>query len=115
MRADTKLAARKVVVPEKHDVLHALAQVIEYGHPAIQQGAAVLGRLDPLAMAVEQAHAERMLQFSDRSRNVRLSGIEDLRRLPHAARLHHGHEHVEVLQFHPASEAIAQLHNNTHF
>jgi hypothetical protein len=50
-------------VREKRDVLHALTQIIEYGRPAIQQGAAVLGRLDPLAMAVEQANAERLLQF----------------------------------------------------
>jgi hypothetical protein len=53
-------------VGEKFDVLDALAQVIEYGHAAIEQGVAVLGRLDPLAVAVEQPHAERMLQFPDR-------------------------------------------------
>src|SRR4029077_9360307 len=52
-------------VREKRDVLHALAQVIEYGSTAIQQGAAILGRLDALAMAVEQANAERLLQFTD--------------------------------------------------
>src|SRR5205807_7310148 len=62
-------------VGEKFDVPHALAQVVEYGHSAIEQRAAVLGRLDPLAVAVQQPHAERMLQFADRSRNVRLSGI----------------------------------------
>ena len=53
-------------VGEKLDVLHALAQVIEYGHPAIEQRAAILRRLDPLAVAIEQAYAERMLQFRDR-------------------------------------------------
>ena len=46
-----------------------LAQVIEHSHSAIEQGATVLGRLDALAVAVEQAHAERMLQLRDRSRN----------------------------------------------
>jgi hypothetical protein len=29
--------------------------------------------------------------------------------------LHHGHEHVQVLQLHPISDAIAQLHDGTHF
>ena len=33
-----------------------------------------------------------------------------LRRLSHAAGLHDGHEDVQVLQLHPASDAIAQLH-----
>ena len=91
-----------------------LAQVIEYGRAAVEQRATVLGRLDALAVAVEQAHADRMLQFRDRSRNVGLSGVEALRRLPHAAGLHHRHEDVQVLQLHPASDAIAQLHGGTH-
>src|SRR5262249_7349115 len=106
------LSSRRV--GEKLDVLHALAQVIEYGRSAIEQRATVLRRLDPLAVAVEQAHAEGMLQFRDRSRNRRLGAVEAFRRLPHAASLHHGHEDVEVLQLQPASDAIAQLHGGTH-
>src|SRR5882762_6214391 len=102
-------------VGEKLDVFDALAQVIEYGHPAIEQRATVRGRLDALAVAVEQAHAERILQLRDRSRNVGLGCIEALRRLPHGAGLHHGHEDVQVLQLHPASDAIAQLHVGPHF
>jgi hypothetical protein len=58
-------------------------------------------------VAVEQAHAERMLQVRDRSRYSRLTGVEVLRRLAHAAGLHHGHEDVQVLQLHPAADAIA--------
>ena len=86
MTAETKLAASEGAasdphfpsrrVGEKLDVLHALAQVVEYGRSAIEQRATVLGRLDPLAVAVEQAHAERMLQFRDRSRNVGLRRIQ---------------------------------------
>ena len=68
------------------------------------------GRLDPLAMAVQQAHTERMLQIRDRSRNAGLCGAETLRRFPHTASLQDSHQDVEVLQLHPASDAIAQLH-----
>jgi len=35
------------------DALHTLAQVIEDGHAAIEQRAAVFGWLDPLTVAVE--------------------------------------------------------------
>ena len=100
-------------VGEKLDVLHALAQLIEDGGPAIEQRATVLGRLDPLAVAVEQAHAERMLQFRDRSAKWWAGWCSGVRRLPHAAGLHDGHQDVQVLQLHPASDAIAQLHPGT--
>ena len=123
MTAETKLAASKDGASDPHfasrrvgkklDVLHALAQVIEYGCAAIEQRAAVFGRLDALAVAIEQAHAERMLQFRDRSRNGGLGGVQALRRLAHAAGLHDGHEDMQVLQLHPAPDAIAQLHRVT--
>jgi hypothetical protein len=43
-----------------------------------------------------------------------LRGVQELRRLPHAASLHHGHEDVQILKLHAASDAIAQLHVGTH-
>ena len=82
--------------------------------PQSSKRAAVFGRLDALAMAIEQAHAERMLQIRDRSGNVGLEVFEAPRRLAHAAGLHDGHEDVQVLQLHPAADAIAQLHGVTH-
>jgi hypothetical protein len=94
-------------VGEKLDVLHALAQFVEYGHAAIKQRATAISCFDPLAVALEQAYAERMFQFRDRSRNGGLSYVEALRRLPHAARLYHRHKDVQVLQLHPSSDAIA--------
>jgi hypothetical protein len=94
-------------VGKKLDVLHALAQIIEYSDSAIEQRATVLGRLDPLAVAIEQAHAESVLQLRDRSRNGGLDGIQAFRRLSHAAGLHHGHKDMQVLQLHPAPDAIA--------
>src|SRR5262245_19329165 len=52
-------------IGEKFDVLHSLTQFIEYGDSAIQQRPAILSRLDTLALAIEQAHAERALQLCD--------------------------------------------------
>ena len=45
---------------------------------AHKQRATVFGRRDSLAVPIEQAHAERMLQFRDRPRNVGLGGVETL-------------------------------------
>jgi hypothetical protein len=101
-------------VGKKLDLLYALAQVVKHGNAAIEQCAPKLGWLDSLPMTVEQLHAESVLQFGNRSGNSRLRDVEPLRRLPHAAGLHHGHENVQVLQFHPASDAVAQLHGHTH-
>src|SRR5712672_1619142 len=91
-----------------------MAQFIEYGHAAIEQGPTVIGCFDPLAVALKQPYAKRMFQFRDRPRNGGLSDAEALRRLPHAAGLHHGHEDVQVLQLHPSSDAIAQLHGSAY-
>jgi tripartite-type tricarboxylate transporter receptor subunit TctC len=102
-------------VGEKLDLFHALAQVIEYGCAAIEERATVFGRRDPMAVPIEQAYAERMLQFRDRPRNVGLGGVELLRRLAHGAGLHDGHEDVQILQLQPAPDAIAQLHVGSHF
>jgi hypothetical protein len=61
MTAGTKLAAMKCVVPmrsspadgsARNSILFTLAQIIEYGRPAIKEGAAKLGWLDALAVAV---------------------------------------------------------------
>jgi hypothetical protein len=101
-------------VGEKLDVLHALTEFIEDRHSAVEQRTAVLRRLYPAPMAIKQAHTKRMFQFRDRSRNGGLSAVEALRRLPHAAGFHHSDKDVQVVQFHPASGAIAQLHGGYH-
>src|SRR3954453_7004004 len=85
-------------VGEKFEIFDALAQFVEYGHSAIKQCAPVFGRLDTLTMAVEQAHAERLLQIRNRFRYVGLRRIQASRRLPHAAGLHNCHEGVQVLE-----------------
>lgn len=101
-------------IGEKLDVLHALSQVVKNRHSAIEQRPTIFGRLDPLAVAIQQSHAERMLKVCNRSRNVWLRAVEELRCLAHAAGFQNGHQDVQVLQFHPASDTIAQLHGSTH-
>src|SRR5215208_7213949 len=52
-------------IGEKLDVLQALTQVVEDSRSTGEQRATELGRLDPLAVAVQQAHAKGMLQIPD--------------------------------------------------
>src|SRR5215207_1662281 len=52
-------------VGEKLDVLYALTQVVEYSRSAVEQRATELGQLDPLSVAVQQAHAKGTLQIRD--------------------------------------------------
>ena len=54
------LAGRRV--DQELYVLNGLAKLIEHGRSSIQQRAPVFGVLNPLAMTIEQAHAERALQ-----------------------------------------------------
>ena len=62
---DPDFADRRI--GQELDVLHRLAQVIEHGHAAIEQGAAVLRRLDAVTAAIEQPHADRVFKVRDRS------------------------------------------------
>jgi hypothetical protein len=78
-------------VGKKLDIFYRLAQVIEDGGSAIEQGATVGGRLHTLGVAVEQTHAHGSLQFCDRFGNGRLGRIEEDGRLVHAAGLHDRH------------------------
>jgi len=54
-----------------------------------------------------------VFQFRNRSGDGGLGGVQERRRLFHTAGLHNGHQDVDVLQLHPASDAIAQLHLGT--
>ena len=110
--ADPHLPGRGI--GEKLDALHALTQVIENRHAAIDQRVSLSGQLDALAVAIKQSHTERILKGRDRSRNRGLGTVEARRCLAHAARLHDGHQDVQVLELQAASDAIAQLHGSTH-
>ena len=85
-----------------------------YGDAATEQSLAVLRRLDALPVALEKTYAERVLQIRDRSRNRRLGRVQAPCRLPHAAELHGGHENVQVVQLHAASDPITDLHGSPH-
>ena len=52
-------------VGKKLDVLHHPAKFIEGSHSAIEQRASVFSWLDPLPVAIEQAHAECMFEVRD--------------------------------------------------
>ena len=65
VRADPDLADRRI--GQELDVLHRLAQVIEHGHAAVEQSATVLRRFGALTAAIEQPHADRVLEVRDRS------------------------------------------------
>src|SRR3954454_5956894 len=54
-------------IGQELDALDALAQFIEHSCSTGEQCAAILSRLNALATAIEQTHAERMLHFGDRS------------------------------------------------
>jgi hypothetical protein len=105
VRADSDFTDRRI--GQELDVLDRLAQVVEHGHSTIEQGATILGRLGTLTASIEQPHADGLFQLRDRSRNGGLRGVQDFRRPAHAAGLNDGHQDVEVVQLHPASDAIA--------
>src|SRR5262249_2028389 len=102
--SDAKLAGGGI--GEKLDILDALAELVEHGDAAPDDGVAVLRRLDAPRAALEQAHAERMLEVGGRPRDGRLRRAEALRRLGHAAGLDHGHQHAHVVQLEAALDAI---------
>jgi hypothetical protein len=101
-------------VGEGRDVLHCLAQIVEHYRSAIEQSAPVFSRRDPLPAAVEQTHAESVFEIRNRAGNGGLPGVQKRSGLAHATSLCDGHENVKVVQFHPTSDAVAQLHGAIH-
>src|SRR5262249_32215619 len=101
-------------ISEKLDVLDALAQLVERGKPALEQGLAIGRRLDPLAAAIEQADAERTLQVSDRLRYDRVRDRQAFGGSRHAAGLNDGEQDIDVPQFEAATDAVLPLHVSLH-
>src|SRR5262249_47558439 len=106
--ADTDLARRRV--GKELDVLHALAQVVEDGDAAFLQGETIERRRNAAPAAIDQPHAERVLQLGDRLRYGRLRDIEPARRLAHAAGVDQRGEDVEVAQLQAALGALVPGH-----
>ena len=67
-------------------------------------------RLDAARAAIEQAHAEHVLEIRDRRRNSRLRHGKLACRLADAARFHHSREDIEVAHSKPAPEAAFPFH-----
>ena len=120
MTAETKLAASGGVVPirtspavgsdEEFDVLDALPQLIEGGMAATEHGAPILGELDAARIALQQTHAEGVLQFADRARDDGMGDGELARRLRHAPALRHREQDMQVAQLDPAPDPIVPAH-----
>src|SRR5205085_6705341 len=65
------------------DVLNALPQFVEHCDASFDKRPAIRRRLYTLSAAVEQAHAEGVLQVGNRLGNGGLRHVESARRLPH--------------------------------
>ncbi|HVV63618.1 MAG TPA: hypothetical protein VHD14_17855 [Pseudolabrys sp.] len=108
--ADPDFARRRV--GEEIDFLYALAKIVEYSDAAVEQRTAVFRRLDPLRTAVEQAHAQGVLEVRDGSRNGRLRRVQLRCRLAHAAALDHGHQNMQVVELEAASDPVGPAHGS---
>jgi hypothetical protein len=107
---DSKLSGRWI--GQELNLLHALPKVVEGGDAAVEQGTAVHRRLDSMRTAIEKTDADRMFQLPDRLRHYRLGDRKILRRLYHAARLHHGHQYMQVSQLEAAADPVRPLHGS---
>ena len=101
-RADPDFADARV--SQEFDFLNALPEVVECGLAIFQQRAAVDGRFNAARTAIQQAHAERVLQIRDHLRDGRLRNSEEGGRLGHAAGLINRKQHVEIAQPDPPSD-----------
>ena len=79
----------------------------------MDEGAAIGGRLDALRCAVEETHAERMLEVGDGLRDDRLRDGEPLRRLGHAPRLGDSEKDVQVAQLNASADPVAPRHGGS--
>ena len=87
-----------------------LPELIESGHTAVEQRAAIRRGLDTLGTAVEQAHTERVLEVRDGLGYDRDGNRQALGGLGHAARLRDGNEHMQIPQLDAVSDPVCPLH-----
>jgi hypothetical protein len=97
------------------DLVHARPQIVEDRDAALEQGAAVGGRLDALRAAVEQAHAEHAFEIGYHFRHHRLGDREALGGLRHAAPFRDRHHHLQVLQLDPVTDEFSLHHSRPPF
>src|SRR5262245_42813949 len=92
------------------DVLHSLLQLTEGSHSAIEQRAPALRWLDTVRATVQELRTDAMFERGNRPGNGGLSCVQHQCALAHAAGLHHGHQHVEVVKLDSTSYPIAHPH-----
>jgi hypothetical protein len=105
--ADPQLARRRI--RHELDLVHARSEIVENGDAALEQGAAIRGRLDALRAAVEQAHGEHAFEVGYHLGNDRLRDREMLGRLRHAAPFRDGHDDLQVLKLDAVADEV-RLH-----
>jgi hypothetical protein len=89
-----KLAAAGI--GQEFEFFNALAQFVEYGSTAFEQGPTIDRWLDTLRSPIEKAEADSMLNIGNGLRNRRLRDRKVGSRLSHAARSRDGEQDVQV-------------------
>ncbi|HOW48747.1 MAG TPA: hypothetical protein PLB26_13960 [Rubrivivax sp.] len=92
----------------QRQLVRGAAQFVEDGGDARREGAAVDRRLDAVGDAVEQAHAERVLQAGDGPGHRRLRQVQHRGGPAEAAVLEHDHEHAQLAHLQMARQALHQ-------
>src|SRR5215510_4664762 len=96
-------------IGKRCDVLNSLPQFVEHCDAALDQRTTIWRGLNALAAAVEQAHAQCVLQIGDRLRDGGLRHVEGACCLAHAACLDNGQQNIDVSQFEAAADAVVPL------
>jgi hypothetical protein len=105
---DSQLAA--VWIGKKLDLFDALSQLIEDSQAALQESATIDCRLHALRRAIEEPHAQRVLEIGDGLGDDGTRDGKPLGRLRHVPLLGHSEEHVQISRFEPTADAIRPLH-----
>jgi len=98
-------------IGQKFNVPYSLLQLIECRPSARKQSATVDRGLDPLRIAIKQAHRKHVLKAGDNVRNGGLSQSELGSRFGHTAGLHNREKDLQV----PESQASADMLLRTDF
>src|SRR5215467_6726603 len=108
---NSQLAA--VGVRQGLDLFYALSQLVEDGHPALEQGLTIRRQFDAVRAAIKQAHAQALFEIGDRLGDDRMRDGEALGGLRHAATLRHRQQDVEIPKFELAPDSVSPMHNLT--
>jgi hypothetical protein len=91
-------------IGQELDVPDSLLQLIEGGLASHEQRATVGRRLNTTRAAIEQSHADSVLELGNDARDSRLRDSQLRRSLGHAAESHDAHEYVQMAQLEAAAD-----------